>query len=194
MQPQQILIIGVGNPLMRDEGAGVRTVELLMSGYEFPEHVTVMDAGTMGLTILDVLRGVERLIVVDAIQNSGHAPGTVVLMTPEDMAENQVMHSLHDVRIVDVLAHAAMMGHTPRTSVVGIQIERIEEWVLELSVPVEEALPVAAGAVLELLAEDGVTPTPRDSSDADARIIEALRTYEAMPETTPAGQDRPADA
>lgn len=189
MQTQQILVIGVGNPLMRDEGAGVRVAELLMGGYDFPENVTVMDAGTMGLMILDVLRGMDRLIIVDAVRGTDQPPGTVLLMAPEDMAERQVMHSLHDMRVADVLGHAAMIDCTPRTTIVGVQIERIEDWVLELSAPVEAALPVAAAAVLQLLAEDGVIPVPKETGDVDASIIEALRTYSAMPETGPVAHE-----
>ena len=67
---------------------------------------------------------------------------------------------------------------------VGVQIESIDGWILELSEPVEAALPLAVAAALDQLAELGVTPTPRTTGDVDARIIEAHRTYEAVPEST----------
>ena len=113
----------------------------------------------------------------------GHEPGTVITMTPEDIAGNQVMHSLHDLRLVDVLQNADLLGRAPQAVVIGVQIQRIEQWVLELSEPVEEALPVAVAAVLVELRKLGVEPTPRESSDVDARIIAALRSYEPMPES-----------
>ena len=65
----------------------------------------------------------------------------------------------------------------------GVQIERIEPWVLELSKPAEEALPVAVAAVLTELKKLGVEPTPRDGSEVNAQIIAALRSYEPMPES-----------
>lgn len=191
----RILVMGVGNPLMRDEGIGPRVIELLLSAYRFPPTVELIDAGTMGYSILDLLRDIDELIVVDAIRDSGHEPGTVLVLAPEDLAANQVMHSLHDVRIVDVLAAAALLGHAPRTTCVAVQIDSIEEWVLELSEPCAAALPVAAAATLDLLRSHGVEPTPRaGAEDRRAAIIEALRTYAPMPEelTRPCDGEQPA--
>ncbi len=179
----RILVMGVGNPLMRDEGIGPRVAELLMAGYDFPEYVEVVDAGTMGYSILDLFRGVDHLIVVDALRDTGHPAGTVLLLTPDEVASNQVMHSLHDVRIVDVLQAAALVDCAPETVCVGMQIEEIAEWVLELSEPCEAALPVAAALVIDRLGALGVEPTPRpEGTHITATIIEALRTYAPMPE------------
>lgn len=178
----RVLVMGIGNPLMRDEGAGPRVVELLLKGFVFPDGVEVIDAGTMGFGILDVIRGIDQLIVVDALRETGHPAGTVLLLTPDEMSENQVMHSLHDTRLVDVLQAAALMDRAPETVAVGIQIEAIEEWVLELSEPVAEALPIAAAAVLDRLRALGIDPVARDGDETTALIIEALRTYAPMPE------------
>jgi hydrogenase maturation protease len=183
MSEDRILVMGVGNPLMRDEGIGPRVIELLRSTYTFPANVEVVDAGTMGLMILDLLRGIDRLIVVDAVKDTGHEPGTVLLLSPEDLAENQVMHSLHDMRLVDVLQNAALLDCTPSTVVVGVQIESIVQWVVELSPRAEAALPVAVVAVLDQLKAAGVEPTPHEGTDVDARIIEALRTFAPMLES-----------
>lgn len=174
--------MGVGNPLMRDEGAGPRTVEILMAGFDFPDNVEVVDCGTMGYTILDVIRGADHLIVVDALKTDDLEPGTVVRLEPEDFAASQVMHSLHDVRLPDVLQAASLIGSSPQTIAIGIQIEEIREWVLELSEPVSAALPIAVAAVLEELAELGVEPTVRSETTLDAEIIESVRTYAPLPD------------
>jgi hydrogenase maturation protease len=180
---ERILVMGVGNPLMRDEGAGPRTVEILMGAFEFPENVEVVDCGTMGFTILDNLRGIDQLIVIDALKADDLEPGDVVRLEPGDFAESQIMHSLHDVRIPEVLQAAGLIGIAPKTVCIGIQIEGIDQWVLELSAPVEAALPVAVAAVLEELAALGVHPTPLEGGNVDASIIEAVRTYAPMPES-----------
>jgi hypothetical protein len=86
------------------------------------------------------------------------------------------------MRLVDVLDAAALLDRAPHAVVVGVQIEGIDQWVLELSDPVEAALPVAVAAALDQLSDLGVTPTPRETSDVHARIIEAHRTFEAIPE------------
>jgi hydrogenase maturation protease len=176
----RILVLGIGNPLMRDEGAGVRVVEMLLDGYAFPPNVEVIDAGTMGLTILDLLRDIDRLLVIDAVTETGHPAGTVLALTPEEIAPNSVMHSLHDTRLIDVLQAAELMDLNVEALCVGIQIESMDQWVLELSEPVEAALPVAASAALDVLRSWGVEPSPKSESNVDAAIIRALRTYEPI--------------
>lgn len=191
MTQPPILVMGIGNPLMRDEGIGPRVVEVLKSTYDFGPRVEVVDAGTMGLMILDLLAGREQLIVVDAVRGTGHEPGTIVFFDPKDLADSQVMHSLHDMRLVDVLQNAALLDRMPAATVIGIQIEAIEQWVLELSPKVEAAIPAACAAVLSELSSLGVEPTHRLDLDADALIIEALRTYAPMPENSPASNSQP---
>lgn len=177
-----ILVMGVGNPLMCDEGVGPRVAELLASGFSFPDNVEVVDAGTIGFSILDLFMGRDHVIVIDAVKDTGHPAGTVVILTPEEIGANQVMHSLHDTRLVDVLQAAAMTGHTPQTICVGVQVESLAEWVVELTPACAEAIPIAAAAVLDKLRSLGVEPTPIRTDDTHAKIIEALRTYGPMPE------------
>ncbi len=181
--PQRIMVMGVGNPLMRDEGAGPRAVEILMAGYDFPDNVEVVDCGTMGYMILDVIRQVDHLIVIDALQADDLEPGDVVRLEPTDFAASQVMHSLHDIRLPEVLQAAALIGRAPETIAIGIQVEDMTEWVLELSKPVEAALPIAVAAVLEELAALGVGFTERSESTVDSGILESVRTYAPMPES-----------
>jgi len=174
--------MGIGNPLMGDEGVGPRVVELLRSTYSFPDSVEVVDAGTMGFTILNLLQGVDLVIVVDAVDGSGHEPGTVLALAPEDMAPNQIMHSLHDARLVDVLDAARLMGLEPEVTCIGVQIERIVHWELELTPVVEAAIPFAASAVVDILAARGVQLAPHEGPrDERASVLEALRTKSAMP-------------
>ncbi len=181
---ERILIMGIGNPLMTDEGVGVRVAELLMSGFELPNHVEVIDAGTMGLGIINLFRDRDLIIVVDAIDGTGHPPGTVVMLTPEDLAPNQVMHSLHDTRFVDVLEAAQLTGLEPEAICIGIQVGSMKQWVTELTPEVEAALPAAISAVLEVLEERGTTLAPSTShaTGSVAEIIESIRTKADMPD------------
>ena len=182
---EKTLVLGVGNPLMRDDGVGPRVIEMLRAGFTFPEDVDVVDAGTMSFMILDLLRDVDRLIIIDAVRDTGEPPGTVFRMTPEEIAPNQVPHSLHDMRLIDVLQAAELMGSMPSTIAFGVQIETIEEWVLELSEPVDAAVPVAAAAVLEELKGFGIEPVACGDADINAQIIGALRSYALMPDQSP---------
>ena len=178
---KRILILGIGNPLMTDEGVGVRVAEVLMSSFDFPEGVEVVDAGTMGLGMLNMFRGVDRVIVVDAIDRTGHPPGTVMRLSPDDLAPNQIMHSLHDTRFVDVLQAAELTGIRPEAECIGIQVSSMAQWVTELTPEVEAALPVAIDAVLTVLGEHGISAAPRTEGTNDSAIIEAIRTKNDMP-------------
>ncbi len=177
---RRVLVIGVGNVLMRDEGIGPRVVAELRERYEFPEDVEVMDAGTMGLGMMHLFRDLEYLLIVDAIDGTGHPAGTVVQISPEDFAPNQVMHSLHDIRLVDVLNAAQLIEAEPAlTDCVGVQIQDIspEAFDIALTEPVEAAVPRATAAALTLLEENGIDATEIPASeDADVAFLTAVAT------------------
>jgi hydrogenase maturation protease len=171
--------MGIGNILMLDEGVGNRVATELARNYVLPPDVAVMDGGTMGLGMISLFRGVEFLLLVDAVDNTGHPPGTVVRVSPDDFAPNQVLHSLHDIRFVDVLNAAKMIDIMPEADCIGVQVENMSpaELTIGLSVPVEAAVPRAMAAVLYVLEERGVLAAPAVGPDADAemqqRVVEA---------------------
>jgi hydrogenase maturation protease len=183
MTTERITIMGIGNPLMRDEGIGIRVIEVLMTAFSFPDNVTLVDAGTMGMGILNLFRECDYMLVVDAVNGTGLEPGTIVRLTPEQIAPNQVMHSLHDVRLVDVLQTALLIGTCPEVDCVGIQIEDMGELAIGLTPAVEAAVPAAVEAALTVLAERGIAAVPRPEGEAgaDAQVLAAIRTYSAGP-------------
>jgi len=172
------LVIGIGNILMLDEGVGVRIAEELQRNYAFPSDVRVMDAGTMGLGMMHLFRGVEFLLVADAVDGTDHPPGTVVRFDPEGFSSSQVFHSLHDVRFADVLNAARLIDLTPQAECIGVQVENMSpaELTIGLSPIVEAAVPRAVAAVLYVLAERGVFAEPLTGENADsafqARVAE----------------------
>ncbi|HHJ98514.1 MAG TPA: hydrogenase maturation protease [Actinobacteria bacterium] len=177
----RILVLGIGNVLMLDEGIGNRVAVELEKNYSFPDDVRIMDAGTMGLGMMHLFRGVEFMLVVDAMDGSGHPPGTVVRIAPEDFAPNQVMHSLHDIRFVDVLEAAKLIGLMPEADCIGIQVQDMSpaEITIGLSEPVEAAVPRAVAAVLYVLEERGVQVQPLESPDADDAFRETVAEAKA---------------
>jgi hydrogenase maturation protease len=181
MSVERITVAGIGNPLMRDEGIGVRVVETLGAALRFPDNVTLLDAGTMGMGVLNLFQDCDYMLVVDAVDGTGEPPGTVVRLTPEDLAPNQVMHSLHDVRLVDVLSAAELVGIRPTVECVGIQIEDMGTLAIGLSPAVEAAIPSAVEAVLSILAERDVKAEPLREGSVDSRILEAIRTSLPVP-------------
>lgn len=123
----EILVLGIGNLVMSDDGVGVRVAQRLVREYRFPPRVRVVDGGTLGLDLLPMLEGVDRLIIVDAVE-TGQVPGTCVTLVGEEIPvalETKV--SPHQMGLKDLLAVARLMGHEPREMVLfGVQPGSIE--------------------------------------------------------------------
>lgn len=122
--PQQapILVLGLGNILMEDEGVGVAVVEHLQQHYRLPAGVELLDGGTSGMALLDDLRRRETLIVVDAVR-TGQPPGTLVVLRGEQVpAFFRSKISPHQLALSDVLAVLTLTGEMPaNTIVIGIE-------------------------------------------------------------------------
>lgn len=187
---ERVLVLGIGNPLVKDEGVGVRVIEEMMGTLRFPENVTLMDAGTMGMGILNLFRECDYMLVIDAIDGTGEAPGTIVRLTADELAPNQVLHSLHDLRFVDVLQAAELIGAKPETDCIGIQIADMDGVEIGLTPEVEAAVPAAVEAARTILRERGIEATPLEGGSDDARLLESLRDGSPMVAPEPDGGGR----
>lgn len=177
----RVLVMGIGNVLMLDEGVGNRIATALERNYVLPSNVSTMDAGTMGLGMLHLFRDIDFILVADAIDGTGYPPGTVVRLSPEDFAPGQVMHSLHDVRFVDVLSAARLIGMEPEADCIGVQIKNMSpaELTIGLSEEVEAAIPRAVAAVLFVLEERGILAEPAPADTADVEFQAAVAAAKA---------------
>ena len=109
----KILVLGVGNVLLSDEGAGVRAVEELQRRYTFPAQVELIDGGTMGLDLLGYLDDTTHLFIVDAIL-SPQPPGAVVIeKLPDPPAYFRQKISPHQIGLSELLAVASMQDCLP---------------------------------------------------------------------------------
>nr|CRH04382.1 Maturation element for hydrogenase 2 [Candidatus Magnetococcus massalia] len=124
---KEILLIGLGNVLMQDEGVGVRAVEALACRYHLPETVTVMDGGTTGTELLEPMRSVKQLIVADAV-NTGDPLGTLVRIADEQVpAFFQTKLSNHQLGLSDLLALLSLTEEEPdHVTIVGLVPHSLE--------------------------------------------------------------------
>ena len=126
MKKQQVTILGVGNILFSDEGFGVRVVEKLDESYEFPENVSLVDGGVLGLNLLGVISEADRLIVIDAVRNKGEA-GTLYRIEKEAIpARVRAKNSLHQVDLLEALTLCQALDKVPETVIFGIEPKDIE--------------------------------------------------------------------
>jgi hydrogenase maturation protease len=123
----RVLVLGIGNLVMSDDGVGVKVVQQLQRGYRFAENVEILDGGTLGLDLLPKLEGVDHLIVVDAVE-TGQKPGTCIRLTGEELPiALETKLSPHQMGLKDLLSVARLLGHSPGEMVlIGVQPGSIE--------------------------------------------------------------------
>src|SRR5664279_2763515 len=159
MRTPKILVLGIGNLVMSDDGVGVKVVQHLQREYRFSENVEIMDGGTLGLDLLPKLEGIDHLIVVDAVE-TGRQPGTCVRLAGEELPialETKV--SPHQMGLKDLLSVAQLLGHSPGEMVlIGVQPGSIE-MDTELTPEVDAVLQILIDNVLDELRIIGLTCT-----------------------------------
>ena len=159
MSHKRILVAGVGNVFLGDDGFGVEVVRQL-AGRELPEGVEVVDFGIRGMDLIYALQDdYEVVVFVDAIPR-GEKPGTVYLLEPEIEEDGEVVLDTHGMDPVKVIKFARAFGARPtRTLVVGcepqvvVSGEDYEDMMMELSEPVHAAVEEAVKLVESLVKE-----------------------------------------
>lgn len=129
-RPERVVVVGVGNLLLQDEGIGVHVAHALQEIN--PPGVELIDGGTVP-DILTTREPADRLIIIDAA-NVGGAPGTVGIFHPDDLAEAPEGYvSLHDLGLQQSLKTMRLLGNEPgEVVIIGIQ-PHIIDWGTELS-------------------------------------------------------------
>jgi len=158
-----ILVLGVGNILLSDEAIGVRLVEALAQRFHLPENVEVLDGGTAGMELMEAMANREHLIIADAVVTRKEAPGTVVLLRDNEVPTlfcNKI--SPHQLGLSDVLSALRFTGEFPqKLTLVGVTPASLEPHI-GLTPVVAASLECALQALLDALADSGVTLTPRE--------------------------------
>lgn len=142
-----ILILGIGNILLRDEGVGVRVIEMLQQ-QNIPDVIELVDGGTSGADLIDILANRRKVIIVDAV-DAGKTPGTVIRFEEDDLENipNSAM-SLHELGIAETLKMTDALNCRPQEVVFfGIQPKDITPG-LELSGEIADVVEVVAEKVL----------------------------------------------
>jgi len=158
-----ILVLGLGNTIMTDDGFGVEVVTALASRYHFQGAVKLLDGGTLGLDLLPHLEEVESLLIVDALDMRSE-PGSIFRLQGEEVPRAFASKlSVHQMGLQDLLAVAELQGHIPRDLVVwGVQPASIEMGT-ELTAPVAAAVEPVIASVLQDLQSWGITCLPREA-------------------------------
>jgi len=146
------LVIGIGSPVISDDAIGIRVAEAIMS-MNLP-NIDVEEASISGLDLIEVMLDYKRVVVVDAIVTRENEPGTVMVLTPDDISSTVHGVNPHETNI----ATALELGRTLEPQrfpkeIFFVAIEALNTYDIseEMTPPVKAALPVAVKKVLELL-------------------------------------------
>jgi len=146
------LVLGIGNNLLSDEGAGVHVVRQLAEQYPDQDGVEYLDGGTLSFTLAEPIAAADGLIVVDAARLDS-PPGTVRLFEGPDMDAflKGKRSSVHEVSLADLIDMARLTGDLPeRRCLIGIQPESLD-WGDAPGPEVAAAIPLAAEQVLDTI-------------------------------------------
>jgi hydrogenase maturation protease len=145
------LVLGLGNLVHADDGVGVHAIHRLEKDPRVPPHVALLDGGTQGLSLLSHLTGVERLLVIDAV-DVGEQPGTLIRLEGTALDRLPGKPSVHQLGFADLMVALKLLDAAPHEVVVmGVQ-PLSTEWSAELTPPVTDGLDRLIGVVVEQLA------------------------------------------
>ena len=150
--PVPVLVLGVGNILLSDEGVGVRVIEKLQ-GHSLPGSVEVIDGATRAMELVDIMRGRKKVFIIDALAGNAE-PGAIFRFGPEQLAETKQMSvSVHDIGVHEAIFLLQLTGELPEDIIFyGIQPGSLELHE-GLTPPVEAAAEKVLGLVLEDIAK-----------------------------------------
>ena len=149
----RILILGLGNTLLSDEGAGIHALNALQTHLADHTDIEFIDGGTLSFTLAGPIGKTNRLIVIDAAQLHAE-PGTVQVFVDADMDRylgSNNKRSVHEVGLIDLMIIARLTDRLPQhRALIGIQPRDID-WGDQPSAPVAAAIPKVCDLARELI-------------------------------------------
>lgn len=155
-----ITVLGIGNILQRDDGVGIRALEVLRRDFSFPGNVTLIDGGTTIFHNMGIFAGAEKMIVFDAVKLDG-PPGTVYVFNSDEYRVKLPRKATsHDVGVLNTLSMLALIGQKPpEVIIIGAQPKEYDIWSEELTPEVADAIPEMIRRAVEQLEKWGCVST-----------------------------------
>lgn len=154
----RVLVIGLGNPILGDDGVGWKIAEEVASRLGTRDEVEVDCLAVGGLSLMERMLGYDRVILIDSIETGKYADGAVTTVSLDDLQNPGLGHSAsaHDASLATALETARLMGaSTPsRVDIVAVEARTGLDFTEQLSPSIALAVPVAAKMVLEMLPAD----------------------------------------
>ena len=148
---KKVLVMGIGNTLLQDDGVGVHVTELFKSSHEPTPNLDVIDGGTIGLSLLPEIEDADAVIIVDASE-IGEPPGAMRIFRNQEIDQqlSGKRRSVHEVALYDLFSAAAIRGRSPRERVLIAIQPACTEWGLDPTPEVKASIPLACEAIATL--------------------------------------------
>lgn len=150
------VVVGVGNPVLTDDGAGIRAAELLRSRLAPGQPVDVVELWAGGLRLMEAMVGYDSAVVIDAMTSGRVEPGTVVELEVSDLPVTRNVSCLHDTNLPIALELGREAGVPLPASIriFGIEALDVTTYSERLTEPVAAGLPGLLGRVMDVLRRD----------------------------------------
>lgn len=145
----EILVLGIGNYLMGDEGVGVHFINRIEQS-DFPENISFIDGGTGGFTLVPYIENHKKVIIVDATMD-GKEEGTITLLKPKFSNDFPISLSGHNFGLKDMVEILTMFDTMPEIYLYTITISKMEPMFMELSPKVDAAIKEVTEKVIQLI-------------------------------------------
>jgi hydrogenase maturation protease len=145
----EILVLGIGNVLLGDEGVGVHAIRML-ENRTYPGNIIFLDGGTGGFHLLSVFQQYKKIIMIDATLD-GNKPGKVTLLKPKYAKDFPQTLSAHDIGLRDLVNSSALLGFYPEIYLITVSITDNQPLEMELSQQVKDSIPEIEVMVNDLI-------------------------------------------
>ena len=136
---QKVLVLGIGNILMGDEGIGVEVIRALEKT-DLPENVECLDGGTGSFLLLEPMQNADKVILIDATEDENPI-GNVRRLRPRFSKDYPRTLTAHDIGLKDLLDTFYLLGDTPDVTLFAVSIPPLQDLKIELSPEVKSVIP-----------------------------------------------------
>ena len=151
----QTLVIGLGNPILKDDGVGIQVAQVLRAAVPPETSVDIRELSVGGLTLMESMVGYERVIIIDALMTPDSEPGTIRRLSLDEVGHTLNTASSHDMNLPTALAVGRRMGAAlpddDAIIIIGIEAQEVLTFGESCTEPVAAVVPAVAQMVLDIL-------------------------------------------
>ncbi|MCP9612124.1 hydrogenase maturation protease [Coprobacter tertius] len=151
MKEKKILVLGVGNLVLKDEGVGIHTIQVLEK-MDLPPNVEILDGGTGGIFLIGTLQEYEHVIMIDATLDT-NKPGTIRRLKPKFSSDYPILLSAHEIGLKDMIDAMLVQEKIPDIDLLAVTAKEVQEIGMQLSPEVESAIPEIILKVFSIINE-----------------------------------------